>query len=113
MMISGFFSVSSMKMGFRVFFTSVFFYKINMDEVPKVLMKCAEYGKYTLGIYAIQWLVLENFMRYLLKFGNLDFYTNNFVVTLSMALSLCLFFALVVKALSRDRYISFCFLERI
>lgn len=91
-------------------FVFLFFLLFKREKKSKVFGICSEWGKYTLGIYILQSIILETLMA---KFVNLDcfgFISFNFLV--APLISVCVLIASVffVKLVRRWQIISFFFL---
>lgn len=57
----------------------------------------ADMGKYTLGVYIIQSIVLESIAGKYIKFDNMNFYMFHFVITPIISFTLFLFFTFIVR----------------
>lgn len=83
----------------------VFFYFIRhiSKKIPEIIqMKLAEIGQETLGIYLVQSLVLERFLRYTINFGFMDANIYNFLFSPILSLLLVYLCYYLVKLLERN-----------
>ncbi len=97
--IIGFFGV--------VFFIAVFHFfatKLPHTRMGDMLLS---WGKFTLGVYVIQKVVLEMGLKRVLNFDGIGFVEFNFVVVPLLSVGILLLCIAAIKIIRRSRYVSF------
>lgn len=72
--------------------------------------KLLEWGKFTLGVYIVQKVVLEMGIKHFLNFDNFGFAAFNFVIVPLLSIVILAFCIAIVKTIRRSRYMSFVIL---
>lgn len=73
---------------------------------------CCEWGKYTLGIYILQSIILETVMAKFIKLDCLGFVAFNFIVAPLFSVCVLVTCVVLVKVINKYRILSFWFLGK-
>ena len=83
---------------------------VPQEKTNKLILLCCNWGKYTLGIYILQSLILETFLARYILLDNLNFYVFNFIIAPMLSafiLTLCVY---IIKLISKSPRFAFFFL---
>ena len=84
-----------------------FFCHFPQETNNRLLNLCCEYGRYTLELYVIQVLVIEEVLSKYINFDNLNFYFCNFVAMPLVSLVFLVVCVYVVKSVSKNTFFRF------
>ena len=90
-------------------FIGLFCSKIPQEKTNKLLSICGNWGQYTLGIYILQCIILENFMGKYIVLDDLNFYLFNFVIAPFLSFVVLVFFIYIIKSMSKSSKLAFYF----
>lgn len=95
-----------------IFFISLFelyHKKILNTEVGKLM---CDYGKFTLGIYILQTIIVEILLSSYINLDNINFITYNFILTPFIALLVIFTCLFLIKIISKSKILSFLILGK-
>ncbi len=78
-------------------FISLFYLLLKNNKQSKLLNTIYDWGKYTLGIYILQLIILETFMAWVINFDHFGFWIFNFIISPSLSVSVLIICVSIVK----------------
>lgn len=93
-------------------FIFLFYLLFRNDRQSKLLNTIYDWGKYTLGIYILQLIVLETFMARILNFDHCGFWIFNFVIAPLLSVLVLIACVSIVKFINKYPILSFWLLGK-
>jgi uncharacterized membrane protein YeiB len=90
-------------------FIGLFFFLFPQEKANNLITLCGKWGQYTLGIYILQSVILEDIMARYILLDDLNFYVFNFVVAPIISLFVLILCVSIIKIMSKSKMLSYFF----
>jgi hypothetical protein len=94
-----------------IFFIALFYRFFNNNRLNKAIDAMCDMGKYTLGIYVIQFIFLEELvLSRIINFDGTNFWIFNLVIAPFLSVVILVMCTLVVRLIEKNKILAFLFL---